>query len=127
MLILGATGPWDSAPRRPWIDRIHTASDQSALVRDCTKSDNPPASRAAQPTRDCDETRPLGGIDAAAQLNGAWEDPRVSANFNRASAAPHVSRGWQVLREGLPPADGSLMCEPDVAVPLLLDDVRARP
>ena len=25
MLILGATGPWDAAKRRPWIDWIHTA------------------------------------------------------------------------------------------------------
>ena len=44
MLILGATGPWDAAKRRPWIDWIHTASDQGALVRDYTKWDNQPAS-----------------------------------------------------------------------------------
>jgi len=31
MLILGATGPWDAAKRRPWIDWIHTCSDQAAL------------------------------------------------------------------------------------------------
>ena len=28
VLIMGATGPWDSTKRRPWIDWIHTASDQ---------------------------------------------------------------------------------------------------
>ena len=44
MLILGATGPWDAARRRPWIDWIHTVSDQGALVRDYTKWDNQPAS-----------------------------------------------------------------------------------
>src|SRR6266581_3146174 len=44
VLILGATGPWDAAKRRPWIDWIHTASDQGALVRDYTKWDNQPAS-----------------------------------------------------------------------------------
>jgi len=44
MLILGATGPWDAAKRRPWIDWIHTASDQGALVRGFTKWDNQPAS-----------------------------------------------------------------------------------
>jgi thiamine pyrophosphate-dependent acetolactate synthase large subunit-like protein len=44
MLILGATGPWDAAKRRPWIDWIHTASDQGALVRSFTKWDNQPAS-----------------------------------------------------------------------------------
>ncbi|MGB8437028.1 MAG: thiamine pyrophosphate-binding protein, partial [Burkholderiales bacterium] len=44
MLVLGATGPWDAARRRPWIDWIHTVSDQGALVRDYTKWDNQPAS-----------------------------------------------------------------------------------
>jgi thiamine pyrophosphate-dependent acetolactate synthase large subunit-like protein len=44
MLVLGATGPWDAAKRRPWIDWIHTAADQGALVRDYTKWDNQPAS-----------------------------------------------------------------------------------
>jgi thiamine pyrophosphate-dependent acetolactate synthase large subunit-like protein len=44
MLILGATGPWDAAKRRPWIDWIHTASDQGALVRGYTKWDNQPGS-----------------------------------------------------------------------------------
>lgn len=44
MLLLGATGPVDAARRRPWIDWIHTASDQGALVRDYTKWDNQPAS-----------------------------------------------------------------------------------
>src|SRR6266508_2822672 len=44
MLVLGATGPWDASRRRPWIDWIHTASDQAALVRGYTKWDNQPAS-----------------------------------------------------------------------------------
>ena len=44
VLILGATGPWDATKRRPWIDWIHTVSDQGALVRDYTKWDNQPAS-----------------------------------------------------------------------------------
>lgn len=47
MLLLGATGPWDAAKRRPWIDWIHTTSDQGALIRDYTKWDNQPASVAA--------------------------------------------------------------------------------
>jgi len=47
MLILGATGPWDAAKRRPWIDWIHTAADQGALIRDYTKWDNQPGSVAA--------------------------------------------------------------------------------
>lgn len=47
ILILGATGPWDATKRRPWIDWIHTSSDQGALVRDYTKWDNQPGSVAA--------------------------------------------------------------------------------
>ena len=76
LLILGATGPWDAAKRRPWIDWIHTASDQGALVRGYTKWDNQPASvpaaydallRAAQMST----TAPCGptyvNLDAALQ------------------------------------------------------------
>ena len=44
MLLLGATGPWDAARRRPWIDWLHTVSDQGALIRDYTKWDNQPGS-----------------------------------------------------------------------------------
>jgi thiamine pyrophosphate-dependent acetolactate synthase large subunit-like protein len=45
----------------------------------------------------------------------------------RVSADAHLHRGWSADYQGLPPADVYLMCEPDVAVPLLLDAVRARP
>src|SRR5439155_25802767 len=47
MVILGATGPVDAAKRRPWIDWIHTARDQGAIVRNYTKWDDQPASPAA--------------------------------------------------------------------------------
>src|SRR5580765_5721499 len=76
MLILGATGPWDAAKRRPWIDWIHTSSDQAGLVRGYTKWDNQPGSipaaceallRAAQ----LSNTAPCGptyvNLDAALQ------------------------------------------------------------
>jgi thiamine pyrophosphate-dependent acetolactate synthase large subunit-like protein len=44
MVIIGATGPVDAAERRPWIDWIHTAADQGALVRSYVKFDDQPAS-----------------------------------------------------------------------------------
>ena len=47
VIVLGATGPVDAALRRPWIDWIHTARDQGALVRPYTKWDDQPASAAA--------------------------------------------------------------------------------
>jgi len=253
MLILGATGPWDAARRRPWIDWIHTASDQGALVRDYTKWDNQPASvpaayealmRAAQmaqtaprgptyinldaalqeakigvlpslpevsrykappavlpsqqsvkeaaqllstaknpalligrvnrseeawkarvalaeklqakvftdiktpaafPTdhplhaappatfpdgrilRDCDVIASLDWVDTAGTLKAAWGETPIGAKIIRISADAHLHRGWSSDYQGLPPSDVYLMCEPDVAVPLLLDSVRARP
>jgi thiamine pyrophosphate-dependent acetolactate synthase large subunit-like protein len=47
MVILGATGPVDAVKRRPWIDWIHTARDQGALIRGYTKWDDQPGSPAA--------------------------------------------------------------------------------
>jgi thiamine pyrophosphate-dependent acetolactate synthase large subunit-like protein len=44
MLIIGATGPVDAARRRPWIDWIHTSTDQGALIRAYSKWDDQPAS-----------------------------------------------------------------------------------
>ena len=76
MLILGATGPWDAAKRRPWIDWIHTASDQGALVRGYTKWDNQPASvpaaydallRAAQMATTAPSGPTYVNLDAALQ------------------------------------------------------------
>ena len=47
ILILGATGPVDAMKRRPWIDWIHTAADQGAIIRNYTKWDDQPASAGA--------------------------------------------------------------------------------
>ena len=51
MVVLGATGPVDAAERRPWIDWIHTAADQGALIRNYIKWDDQPATTpAGRPT-----------------------------------------------------------------------------
>src|SRR6201985_2931001 len=47
LLLLGATGPVDAPRRRPWIDWIHTAADQGAILRNYIKWDAQPASPAA--------------------------------------------------------------------------------
>src|SRR5580700_6373828 len=47
VIVLGATGPVDAVKRRPWIDWIHTARDQGALIRGYTKWDDQPASPGA--------------------------------------------------------------------------------
>ena len=255
MLILGATGPWDAARRRPWIDWIHTASDQGALVRDYTKWDNQPASvpaayeallRAAQiantaprgptyvnldaalqeakigplpplpeaarfrapdavlpaphgveaaaqllsgaknpvilagrvsrsetgwhqrvalaeklqarvytdikagaafPTdhplhafppatflspagaqalREADVILSLDWVDFAGTLKQAWGGDPIGARTILISPDAHIHRGWSMDYQGLPPADVYLMCEPDAALPLLLEAVKPR-
>jgi thiamine pyrophosphate-dependent acetolactate synthase large subunit-like protein len=256
VLLLGATGPWDAARRRPWIDWIHTASDQGALVRDYTKWDNQPGSvpaayeallravqiadtaprgptyvnldaalqearigalpplpevsrfrapqavlpardlvqsaaqllsaakapvilagrvsrseaawkvrvalaeklqakvltdiktAAAFPTdhplhaappqtfpdesgrrllREADVILSLDWVDTAGLLKTAWGDAPVDAKVIRVSADAHSHRGWSMDHQGLPPADVYMMCEPDIAVPLLFDAARPRP
>lgn len=47
MMIIGATGPVAADLRRPWIDWIHTAKDQGALLRDYIKWDDEPRSPQA--------------------------------------------------------------------------------
>jgi thiamine pyrophosphate-dependent acetolactate synthase large subunit-like protein len=44
VLVLVGTGPLDAAHRRPWIDWIHTVTDQAALVRDFTVWNDQPTS-----------------------------------------------------------------------------------
>src|SRR3954462_2897749 len=107
MLILGATGPWDAAKRRPWIDLIHTASDQGALVRDYTKWDNQPASvadayeallRAAQIA----DTAPRGptyvNLDAALQELKVGPLPPVP-DASRFKSPPATVPSQQVVQE----------------------------
>ena len=256
LLVLGATGPWDAAKRRPWIDWIHTASDQAALVRNYTKWDNQPASvpaayeailRAAQiantaprgptyvnldaglqeakigalpplpdakryrapdpvlpaghlvdaaakllagakhpvilagrasrsescwkqrvalaeklharvftdikvgaafPTdhplhaappatflspdaakllREADVLLSLDWVDLAGALKAAWGADPVGAKVIQISPDAYIHRGWSMDYQGLPAVDVYMMCEPDMAVPLLLDAVKPRP
>lgn len=47
VLMLGATGPLDATKRRPWIDWLHTATDQASIIRDFSKWDDQPNSANA--------------------------------------------------------------------------------
>ena len=47
IMVMGATGPVDAPLRRPWIDWIHTAKDQGALLRNYVKYDDEPRSAEA--------------------------------------------------------------------------------
>ena len=100
VLVLGATGPVDAAKRRPWIDWIHTARDQGALMRDYTKWDDQPASP---------------GAAREALLRAAWI----------ANTAPHgpvyVNLDAEMqeakLAEPLPPLDAARFMPPVASAP----------
>src|SRR5215204_4367323 len=67
VFVLGATGPVDAAKRRPWIDWIHTAQDQGALIRHFIKWDAQPASvpasyEALLRAKQIAETAPKGPV-----------------------------------------------------------------
>src|SRR4030095_9339445 len=255
VLIMGATGPWDASKRRPWIDWLHTASDQGALIRDYTKWDNqpgsveaameavlrgaqiaqtaprgpvyinldiamqeekigplptlpdvsrfapPPAVRperqvvespakllseaknpimlagrctrslegwrgrialaeelnarvltnlkmaAAFPTdhrlhvgpsanrlsaelqkfiTDADVILSLDWLDLAGTLKQAYGTKPITAKIVQVSCDAHNHRGWSMDYQALPPIDAYLMCEPEAAVPMLIEAVKAR-
>lgn len=98
MLIMGATGPVDSALRRPWIDWLHTAQDQGALIRNFIKYDDQPGSADAIPESmmrawQQAATAPKGPtyvcLDAAIQ-EAELETPFEFPNVERFSPAPPV-------------------------------------
>jgi thiamine pyrophosphate-dependent acetolactate synthase large subunit-like protein len=112
VLIVGATGPVDAAKRRPWIDWIHTAADQAALVRPFVKWDDQPMSveataealaRAWDVTRTPPQAPTYVVLDAAVQeqrLTGPVNPPAVTAGPVRdvpAASPESVRRAVEVL------------------------------
>jgi thiamine pyrophosphate-dependent acetolactate synthase large subunit-like protein len=86
VIVLGATGPVDASKRRPWIDWIHTAQDQAALVRNFIKWDAQPASVASAQeallrARQIATTAPQGPVyvcfDAALQESKLLQRPAL--------------------------------------------------
>ncbi len=86
IIVLGATGPVDANKRRPWIDWIHTAQDQAALVRnfikwDCQPASIPSAQEALLRARQIATTAPQGPVyvcfDAALQESKLSERPAL--------------------------------------------------
>jgi len=97
VVLLGATGPVDAAKRRPWIDWIHTAADQGALIRNYTKWDDQPASVAAVPESvlrayKMATTAPQGPVyvcfDAALQESRIGDLPKLPSAERYKAPAP---------------------------------------
>ena len=113
MIIFGATGPVDAHKRRPWIDWIHTAKDQGALIRHYTKWDDQPASpqaavesvlRANQMTRSAPMAPVYVCLDVGLQEEGLTESISIPdpARFAPASS-PAVPR--DMVRKALQAID----------------------
>ena len=98
VIVLGATGPVDAAKRRPWIDWIHTAQDQGALIRNFIKWDAQPASIAAAQEAllravQIATTAPQGPVYVC--FDAALQESKIDAmpplpNMARYKAAPAV-------------------------------------
>ena len=117
ILMLGATGPWDAAVRRPWIDWIHTSADQGALVRDFTKWDNQPGSVAAAVEAllragQIAQTAPRGPVYV--NLDAALQEQKMGAR----PVAPDVRR------YGAPGAPPPAIADVEQAAALLSQAVR---
>ncbi|MGP1613992.1 MAG: thiamine pyrophosphate-binding protein, partial [Pollutimonas bauzanensis] len=107
MLVVGATGPVDGHKRRPWIDWIHTAKDQGALIRDFIKWDDEPRSpegiveafwRGAQLTRSEPQAPVYICLDAGLQesrLAGELSIPGAA----RYQPAPPPRAGEQTMEK----------------------------
>ena len=118
MVILGATGPLDAIERRPWIDWIHTAIDQAALIRNYIKWDDQPGSvsaaveaivRANQVTRSYPSAPTYICLDAGIQeqrLSEPVKIPDIARHIAPASPSPSpqaVDETWRLLKEAKKP------------------------
>jgi thiamine pyrophosphate-dependent acetolactate synthase large subunit-like protein len=95
MVVLGATGPVDAMKRRPWIDWIHTARDQGALLRPYIKWDDQPASP---------------GAAREALLRGAWIAQTVPMGPVYINLDAEMQEAK--LTEHLPPIDAARFMPP---------------
>ena len=107
VVVLGATGPVDAAKRRPWIDWIHTARDQGAIVRDYTKWDDQPASPGGGP-RSADARH----LDRQHRADGpGLHQPRCRDAGGEARRAARADRRRAFHAAGAPGASAELISE----------------
>jgi len=74
--------------------------------------------------READVVLSLDWVDLAGMLKTAMPDGAVPSQVLQCSVDPYIHRGWSMDYQGLAPMDMQLLCEPDVLVPLLLEEVR---
>jgi thiamine pyrophosphate-dependent acetolactate synthase large subunit-like protein len=74
--------------------------------------------------READVILALDWTDVAGTMKQAWGPATPTAKVINVSPDAHSHRGWSHDYQQLAPADAYLMCEPDAAVPLLLESAR---
>jgi thiamine pyrophosphate-dependent acetolactate synthase large subunit-like protein len=85
-----------------------------------------PHARAQTALREADVILSLDWTDLAGTLKTAFGGEPVSAQVINVSLDAHAHRGWSMDHQGLPVADVYLLCEPDAALPALIDAVSPR-
>src|SRR5205085_1278207 len=68
----------------------------------------------------------LDWLDLGGALKQALGSDTVQAKIIQISCDAHAHRGWSMDYHILPPVDVYLMCDPDAAVPMLLEAVEPR-
>ncbi len=68
----------------------------------------------------------LDWVDLGGTLKHAYGSGPVAAKIIHVSCDAHNHRGWSMDYQALPPIDAYLLCEPEAAVPLLLEAATAR-
>jgi thiamine pyrophosphate-dependent acetolactate synthase large subunit-like protein len=90
----------------------------------------PPANRFGPETlkmlAEADVILSLDWLDLGGLLKQAYGSKPVTAKIIQVSCDQHSHRGWSMDYQGLPPIDVYLLCEPEAAVPMLLEASKAR-
>jgi thiamine pyrophosphate-dependent acetolactate synthase large subunit-like protein len=90
----------------------------------------PPGNRLVAAAREAlaaaDVILALDWLDLAGALKQSLGGKPVTAKIINISCDAQLHRGWSMDYQALPPADVYMNCEPEAAVPLLLDAVTAR-
>jgi thiamine pyrophosphate-dependent acetolactate synthase large subunit-like protein len=78
-------------------------------------------SQAVDAIREADAILSLDWVDVAGTLKSIFGATVPSARVVQVSVDHYLHNGWSMDYQGLPPVDVFIDCEPDVAVPALLD------
>ncbi|PNU03155.1 thiamine pyrophosphate-binding protein [Novosphingobium guangzhouense] len=82
---------------------------------------------ACEIVRSADVVVSLDWIDLGGTLRQCCGGEETAAKVLQISLDQHLHRGWNMEYFGLAPTDAYLLCDPDVATPLLLEQVERRP